>query len=226
MGGFLCSPALDAAAGIGAVCLGADGRHRIRNTARNLATIRLKVGTEVRLTLVPMTLAEANEFVRQHHRHHRPVPGAKFCTAVASSEDGIWHVLGVAIAGRPVARMADDGWTLEVNRTCVSEAPNANSMLYGACARAAFAMGYKRLVTYTLPEEGGTSLRAAGWREIGRAGGGPWSRANRPRVDLHPLQEKIRWEALAVEHGQAAWRGWTEPQEVRTGIERVEAGEL
>lgn len=151
----------------------------------------------MKLSLVPITLAEANEFVRQYHRHHRPVPGAKFCTAVASSEDGIWHVLGVAIVGRPVARLLDDGWTLEVNRTCVSEAPNANSMLYGACARAAFAMGYKTLITYTLPEEGGRSLVAAGWHCIGKAGGGTWNRNNRPRVDLHPLQEKIRWEVTA-----------------------------
>lgn len=146
---------------------------------------------------MPITLAEANEFVRIHHRHHKPVPGAKFCTAAAIELDGTWQVVGVAIVGRPVARMVDDGWTLEVNRTCVSEAKNVNSMLYGACARAAFALGYKRLITYTLPEEGGASLRAAGWREIGRAGGGPWSRANRARVDLHPLQQKIRWEVTA-----------------------------
>jgi hypothetical protein len=138
-----------------------------------------------------MTLSEANEFVRSHHRHHKPVPGAKFCVGVAVGE----KVVGVAIVGRPVSRMLDDGWTLEVNRTCTDGTKNANSMLYGACRRAAWALGYKRLVTYTLPEEGGASLRAAGWREIGRAGGGKWSRESRPRVDLHPTQEKIRWEA-------------------------------
>ncbi len=72
---------------------------------------------------------------------------------------------------------------------------NACSMLYGAAWRAARALGWLRLVTYTLPEEGGASLRAAGWRCIGEAGGGSWSRANRPRVDMHPLQVKMKWEA-------------------------------
>ena len=151
----------------------------------------------MKLHLVPVSLAEANEFVRRHHRHHQPVPGCKFCVAVAHCEDGIWQIVGVAIVGRPVARMLDDGWTLEVNRTCVSEARNANSFLYGATARAAFAMGYKRLRTYTLPEEGGASLIAAGWKLIGEAGGGPWNRANRPRIDTHPLQRKLVWEVLA-----------------------------
>jgi hypothetical protein len=90
--------------------------------------------------------------------------------------------------------MLDDGWTLEVTRTCTTGVKNANSMLYGACWRAAKAMGYTKLGTYTLPEEGGASLRAAGWRLIGEAGGGSWNRPNRPRVDKHPLQRKLRWE--------------------------------
>lgn len=143
------------------------------------------------LVIVPVTLDEANEFVRQHHRHHKPVPGAKFCLAVAIEG----QIVGVAIVGRPIARMLDDGWTLEVNRTCTDGTKNANSALYGACRRAAWALGYKKLITYTLPSESGTSLVAAGWKCIGQTGGGPWSRSSRPRVDLHPLQEKLRWEA-------------------------------
>jgi hypothetical protein len=91
----------------------------------------------VSLTLVPITLAEANEFVRLHHRHHQPVPGCKFCLAVSDGE----KIVGVAIVGRPVARMLDDGWTLEVNRTCTDGTKNANSMLYGACQRVAFGLG-------------------------------------------------------------------------------------
>ena len=144
----------------------------------------------LKLSLVPISLAEANEFVRQHHRHHAPVPGCKFTVAVSDGH----KIVGVAIVGRPVARMLDDGWTLEVNRTCTDGTRNVNSMLYGACQRAAFAMGYKKLITYTLPEEGGRSLQASNWKPIGIAGGGPWSRDSRPRIDLHPLQEKIRWE--------------------------------
>ena len=145
------------------------------------------------LTIVPITLREANEFVRRHHRHHKPVPGCKFCIAVADRG----KIVGVAIVGRPVSRILDDGWTLEVNRTCTNGTKNANSMLYAAAWRAAKALGYKRLITYTLLEESGASLRAAGWKCLGQAGGGTWNRPNcgRPRVDLHPTQIKLKWEA-------------------------------
>jgi hypothetical protein len=63
----------------------------------------------------------------------------------------------------------------------------------------AFALGYRRLITYTLPTESGSSLKAADWRLLGERGGGKWSRENRPRVDTHPLQTKLLWEVLAVE---------------------------
>lgn len=142
------------------------------------------------LTLTPITLREANAYVERHHRHHQPARGCIACVAVADDE----AVRGVAIVGRPVARMLDDGWTAEVLRCCTDGARNAPSMLYGAAWRAVRALGYRKIVTYTLPEEGGASLRAAGWRCIGEAGGGSWSRRERPRVDTHPLQEKLRWE--------------------------------
>jgi len=142
------------------------------------------------LALTPINLDEANAFVAAHHRHHKPVPGAKFAVAVSEGDT----VRGVAIVGRPVARMADDGWTLEVNRCCTDGTKNACSMLYGAAWRAARAMGYRRLITYTLPQEGGSSLRAAGWRLLGEAGGGSWSRKSRPRVDTAPMQRKLCWE--------------------------------
>lgn len=143
------------------------------------------------LSICPISLKAANEFVAQLHRHHKPVPGHKFSIAVS---DGV-RVRGVAIIGRPVARHADDGVTLEVNRLCTDGARNACSMLYAAAWRAAKAMGYQRMITYTLPEEGGASLRAAGWKFVGLTGGGSWSRGNRQRVDAHPLQQKWRWEA-------------------------------
>lgn len=150
-----------------------------------------------RLTVIPCDLADANEFVRLHHRHHRPVPGHKFSVAVTDEADVI---RGVAIVGRPVARHSDDGWTLEVNRVATDGCRNACSALYGAARRAAFALGYRKLITYTLPEEGGASLRGAGWTLIGLAGkkdGKGWSCKSRPRVDLHPLQQKLRWEVSA-----------------------------
>lgn len=143
------------------------------------------------LELVPITLAEANQFVRELHRHNSPVPGAKFC--VAAEDEG--KIVGVAIVGRPVARMLDDGWTLEVNRVCTDGTRNANSFLYGAVRRAAWALGYKKIITYTLPTESGASLRAANWKLIGEAGGGTWNRKSRARVDTHPLQTKLKWEA-------------------------------
>lgn len=145
------------------------------------------------LEIVPITLGEANEFIGQYHRHHQPVTnGHKFCVAISDGD----KIVGVAIVGRPVARYLDDGWTLEVRRTCTDGTQNANSMLYGACQRATFAMGYKKIITYTLLTEGGSSLKASNWKCIGLAGGGTWNRpkCGRPRVDTHPLQKKLKWE--------------------------------
>ena len=138
----------------------------------------------------PITLREARAFVSRVHRHHKAPQGGLFAVAASEGEE----VVGVAIVGRPVARMLNDGWTAEVVRLATTGARNACSMLYAAAWRAARALGYRRLVTYTLPEEGGASLRASGWRLIGEAGGGTWNRKGRPRVDLHPTQAKFRWE--------------------------------
>ncbi len=143
------------------------------------------------LHLVPVDLAEANAFVEAHHRHHGGVNGHKFSIGVA---DRSGRICGVAIVGRPVSRMLDDGWTLEVSRCCTDGTRNAASMLYRAAWRAVQAMGYRRLVTYTLDTETGGSLRGAGFRLVGKAGGGSWSRKDRPRVDRHPTQLKLRWE--------------------------------
>lgn len=145
------------------------------------------------LTITPITQREAFAFIAEHHRHHRPPRGSIMQVAVANREG----VVGVAVVGRPVARLLDDGWTAEVTRVATDGSRNACSMLYGAAWRAAKALGYRKLVTYTLPEEGGASLRGAGWTCIGHAGGGSWNRKDRPRVDLHPTQAKFRWEQSA-----------------------------
>jgi hypothetical protein len=92
--------------------------------------------------------------------------------------------------------MSDDGDTLEVTRLCTDGTRNACSFLYGAAARAAFALGYHRIGTYTLPEEGGASLRATGWKLIGERGGGEWGRTDRPRTTKHPTQPKLLWETV------------------------------
>ena len=144
------------------------------------------------MDVTPITLTEANQFVAEHHRHHPPVVGHKFSIAV--SDDA--GVRGVVIVGRPAARAYDDGWTLEVTRCCTDGVRNGCSMLYGAARRAAFAMGYRRLITYTLADdESGSSLRGAGWREIARRKGRSWNTPSRPRVDTPPLQDKLLWEA-------------------------------
>lgn len=139
---------------------------------------------------VPLTLAEANEFVARWHRHHQPVVGHKF--SIGATLTG--EIVGVAIVGRPVSRMLDDGLTLEITRLATDGTRNACSFLYGRAARAAFALGYRRIGTYILVSESGISLRASGWRLIGTAGGGSWHREGRPRVDLAPTQQKLRYE--------------------------------
>lgn len=107
----------------------------------------------------PLTFREACAFVALHHRHNKPPRGHKFSIGVFASGE----LVGVGMAGRPVARHFDDGLTLEINRTCTDGARNANSMLYGAIRRAAFAMGYLRVITYSQGQESGASLRGAGF---------------------------------------------------------------
>lgn len=145
------------------------------------------------LAIIPLTLPEANELVRRWHRHHQPVVGHKFSVGVADGD----RVCGAAIVGRPVARGLDDGLTLEITRVVTDGTRNACSVLYGAARRACFALGYRKLVTYTLPSEGGASLRAAGYRVVAETAGGSWSCKGRPRVDKHPLDPKFRWEVSA-----------------------------
>lgn len=142
------------------------------------------------LQLTPVTLREANAFVAQHHRHHGPSRGCICCVAVSEDE----AVRGVAIVGRPVARGAADGFTAEVTRCCTDGAHNACSMLYAAAWRAVRALGYRKLITYTLSGEGGVSLRAAGFVVVAQIPGRSWSCPSRPRVDTAPLQDKLRWE--------------------------------
>jgi hypothetical protein len=151
------------------------------------------------MTLRPITLAEARQFIAQHHRHNDPPITRKFGVGVEC--DG--ELVGVAMAGLPKSRalMTADPYLLEVNRTCTTGAPNANSMLYGAVARAAKALGYRKLITYTLESETGASLKAAGWtadavsdHDVSR-----WKSANGQHETLFgptsrsPSGPKVRW---------------------------------
>jgi hypothetical protein len=147
--------------------------------------------------LRPISLREARRFVGEHHRHNLPPRGWLF--GVALEHDGA--VIGVGIAGRPVARKLQDGVTVEVLRICTLGDHNACSTLYGALCRAAKALGYRRAITYTLASETGASVRAAGFQrdaELDPHRG--WDMPSRPRAthDLFgaeraPLEAKVRW---------------------------------
>lgn len=143
------------------------------------------------LSIFPMKLSEANEIIKLWHRHNKPVPGCKFC--IGAELDG--KIVGVAIVGRPIARHLDDGKTLEVNRTCTDGTKNANSFLYAAAWRATRALGYHKLITYTMASESGSTMRAVGWRLIGEIPARSWSRPSRPRIDRHTIGNRLLWEA-------------------------------
>jgi hypothetical protein len=121
----------------------------------------------------------------------------KFALGVAS--DGL--LVGVAVVGRPVARHLDDRLTLEVTRSCTDGTRNANSKLYGAAWRAARALGYQRLITYTEDSESGTSLRAAGFHPVKTlAPHSGWDRPSRRRKPQPRAATRVRWEQTTLNY--------------------------
>lgn len=145
------------------------------------------------LELRPISFAEASEFIRRHHRHHSPPVSWKFGCAV---NDG-GGVVGVIVVGRPVARAFDDGFTAEVTRCRTDGTRNACSKFYRAAHKAAMALGYRRLITYTRSDESGSSLRAVGWRVVAERPARSWGKASRarPRVDKSEPWQRTLWEA-------------------------------
>lgn len=135
------------------------------------------------LTIRPITLRDANAYVATHHRHNQPTTGHKWSLALYDDD----RLCGVAIAGQPIARKLDDGLTIEVRRLCTDGTKDACSKLYGACARVAREMGYRKIITYTLISEPGTSLRASGWTNCGETGGRP-GMCRQDRVRLNRLR--------------------------------------
>jgi len=146
------------------------------------------------LKIVPIFQREAFEFIQKNHRHHKKPVGSIFQIGLSDGE----KLIGVAVVGRPVARRLQDGQTAEVTRLCTDGSKNACSMLYAACWRASKALGYRKLITYILIDEPGTSLKAAGWKLIGERGGGSWSVPSRPRTDKHPIQKKLLFEVTTT----------------------------
>lgn len=134
----------------------------------------------------PLTLKQANEYVARLHRHHKPVVGHRFSIGCYDGD----RLVGVAIVGRPVSRNTSQYGVAEVTRLCTDGTPNACSMLYGACARAAKALGYDAIQTFTLSTESGTSLRASGWRDLGERGGGNWNSKSNNEGRLFPSRRE------------------------------------
>jgi len=164
----------------------------------------MKPDGAVPLRLVPVTLSDVQKIVGTKHRHNQAPKRYRFAVGVENTETG--ELVGVAAAAQPVARLLDDGKTVEVIRSCTDGTVNANSMLYGALTRAAKALGFERMYTYTLESESGASLRGAGW-EIDAAGLAPqtWARPNRVRHDvdmfgsrLPPPEHRIRWKKVLL----------------------------
>lgn len=156
-----------------------------------------------KMKIVPIELKQANKFVHDLHRHHKPVQGHKFSIGLLSAE----KLVGVAICGRPVSRHLDTGYILEVTRLCTDGTKNACSKLYSACARIARELGYDKIITYILDSETGNSLIATGWEcEATGIGGKKWSgtlnngtKRTDIKVDLfgeerkYPNEMKQRW---------------------------------
>jgi len=157
------------------------------------------------LSIQPISFEEACTFVKKYHRHHKPTVSWKFGCAV---NDGS-KVVGVVVVGRPVSRVYDDGWTLEVTRCCTDGTPHVASKLYAAAWRAARALGYRKLITYTLESEPGTSVVAAGFRFVHKTKCDTWDTPARPRVDKHPIEVKKLWELSTVKETIHEYTGST-----------------
>lgn len=141
------------------------------------------------LSIRPIELKDANEFVAKLHRHHKPVVGHRFSISAWSGE----ALCGVAIVGRPVSRGCNKLEILEVTRLCTDGTKNACSILYAAAARVGREMGYKKIQSYILESESGLSLKAAGWAVEAKTAGGQWKHTSGPRRTDQPNCPKWRW---------------------------------
>lgn len=150
------------------------------------------------LRVVPLELAEANEFVRRYHRHHQPTKFHRFSIGAVDA-DGVLRA--AAIVMKPVARLGgNQREVLEVSRLVSDGTKNACSILYAAAARAGKELGYCRIQTYILEEEPGTTLKASGWIYEGIAGGGQWKHTDgKTRRTDQPTGKKGRWAKVLNE---------------------------
>ena len=171
--------------------------------------------SQSRLVVVPCSLERARNYILTLHRHHTPDTTRTRWPIAAADEDGV--VRGIALVGYPVSRFQDDGWTLEVHRVATDGCPNACSILYGASARLAKALGFAGIVTYIRADEPGTSLRAAGWVEEGRWDQGlSWADSNRGRKQKTEVTPRARWGVrfTSVEPRELAWPHVPQPDQI------------
>lgn len=142
------------------------------------------------MKIIPLTLKQANEFIINFHRHHKPVVGHRFSIGCEIKN----NLVGVAIVGRPVARGCDPYKVAEVTRLCTDGTKNVCSFLYSACARISKEMGFHKIQTYILAEEPGTSLVASGWSfEIETKHDKPWKHTSGSRRSDQPFGIKKRY---------------------------------
>jgi len=162
----------------------------------------MKPDGAVPLRVVPCSNERAKAYVTANHRHHGASVQGRFSLAVI---DDSCAVRGVVIVGRPVARLLDDGWTLEVNRLATDGCPNACSILYGAARRVAKEMGYAKLITYIREDEPGISLRASGWKYEGPIRARSWDMPGRHRTDKTEIVRRGRWSVQMAEPTAIRW---------------------
>lgn len=160
------------------------------------------------LTIRPISIASANDYVERYHRHHGKKNGSRFAIAVYEGD----QLHGVAICSNPVARNADDGVTLEVSRVCTDGTYNACSILYGACARIAKEMGFRKIQTYILASESGVSLKASGWICEGEAGRESWLKyasqrelKRKSEKQMSLFEEKTPPQEMKVRYAKVFW---------------------
>tara|TARA_R100001082_G_scaffold90748_1_gene57343 strand:+ start:69 stop:548 length:480 start_codon:yes stop_codon:yes gene_type:complete len=156
-----------------------------------------------KLKVIPLTLKSANAYVEDFHRHNKPCVGHRFSIGALDENE---NIVGVAIIGRPVARMLDDGLTAEVNRLCTNDdsPKNVCSFLYARAWRIWQQMGGERMITYTLQSENGSSLKGAGWKIVGKTNKNDfWNTRKKTNVGYVSErveqdvdgQLKLRWQA-------------------------------
>lgn len=166
-----------------------------RSSRRGSGSVSGRTPPFMSASLAPCTVKAAIKQVKAWHRHLPELQGGLFAVRVNMQDsvfDGTWHCVGVGVAGNP-SRVWQDTGRIVITRVATAGAENACSMIYGALARAAKALGYREVWTYTLPDEPGTSLRAAGFMDMGMTGGGEWDRPSRARKAAVKPEPKRRW---------------------------------